>query len=47
MLFRSEKRKLRGLAEIIVGKQRSGPTGIVRARFFHEFTRFENLAADY
>jgi replicative DNA helicase len=38
-----EKRKLRGLAEIIVGKQRSGPTGIVRARFFHEFTRFENL----
>ena len=36
--------QLRGLAEIIVGKQRSGPTGIVRCKFFHEFTRFENLA---
>jgi replicative DNA helicase len=39
-----ERQPLRGLAEIIVGKQRSGPTGIVRCRFFHEFTRFENLA---
>lgn len=39
-----ERRRLRGLAEVIVGKQRSGPTGIVRCRFFHEFTRFENLA---
>ncbi len=39
-----EREKARGLAEIIVGKQRSGPTGIVRCRFFHEFTRFENLA---
>ncbi|AKF08134.1 replicative DNA helicase [Sandaracinus amylolyticus] len=39
-----ERAQLRGLAEIIVGKQRAGPTGIVRCRFFHEFTRFENLA---
>ncbi len=39
-----ERAPLRGLAEIIVGKQRSGPTGIVKCRFFHEFTRFENLA---
>ncbi len=39
-----ERQQLRGLAEIIVGKQRSGPTGIVRCKFFHEFTRFENLA---
>lgn len=35
---------LRGLAEVIVGKQRAGPVGVVKCKFFHEFTRFENLA---
>jgi replicative DNA helicase len=33
-----------GLAEVIVGKQRNGPTGTVNLRFFKEYTRFENLA---
>jgi len=33
-----------GIAELIVGKQRNGPTGIVRLAFIREFTRFENLA---
>ncbi len=36
----------RGVAELIVGKQRNGPIGTVRCRFVHEFTRFENLAED-
>jgi replicative DNA helicase len=34
-----------GLAELIVGKQRNGPTGAVKLAFIREHTRFENLAA--
>jgi replicative DNA helicase len=34
-----------GTAEIIVGKQRNGPTGAVRLAFLKQYTRFENLAA--
>jgi replicative DNA helicase len=33
-----------GIAELIVGKQRNGPTGTVRLTFIKEYTRFENLA---
>ncbi|MDR1990081.1 MAG: replicative DNA helicase [Acidobacteriaceae bacterium] len=33
-----------GTAEIIIGKQRNGPTGVVKLAFLKEFTRFENLA---
>src|SRR6187399_1694380 len=34
-----------GVAELIVGKQRNGPTGVVKLAFIREYTRFENLAA--
>ncbi len=33
-----------GIAELIVGKQRNGPTGTVRVAFLKQYTRFENLA---
>jgi replicative DNA helicase len=33
----------KGVAEIIISKQRSGPTGAVRVAFSGEFTRFDNL----
>ena len=34
-----------GTAELIVAKQRNGPTGVVRLAFLREQTRFANLAA--
>jgi replicative DNA helicase len=34
----------KGIAEIIIGKQRNGPIGICRLAFIGQFTRFENLA---
>ena len=37
----------KGIAEIIVGKQRHGPTDMVRLAFLSEFTTFENLARGY
>ena len=37
----------KGIAEIIIGKQRNGPIGTCRLTFLGKYTRFENLARDY
>jgi len=36
----------KGIAELIIAKQRNGPTDTVRLRFIRELTKFENLALD-
>lgn len=37
---------LRNIAELIVGKQRNGPTGTARVRFEAKYTKFDNLAVE-
>ncbi len=36
----------KGIADIIIGKQRNGPIGEFRLTFMGEFTKFENLVAE-
>jgi len=46
-IYREEEHKPtdenRGIAEVIIGKQRNGPTGSIKLAFLKEYTRFENL----
>lgn len=50
-LYREEVYELdtpdRGIAELIVAKNRTGPTGTVRLRFLPYYARFENLLEDH
>ena len=46
-VYEKEKEEAKGIAEIIVGKQRNGPIGTTNLAFIHEHTRFENLAREY
>ena len=41
---KAEDNPNRGLAELIIGKQRNGPTGTVTLTFIDKYTRFENPA---
>ena len=44
--YNKENSQDKGLAEIIIGKQRNGPTGAIKLKFFGEYTRFDNLSHD-
>ncbi|MCE5394632.1 MAG: replicative DNA helicase [Acidithiobacillus sp.] len=43
-VYHKEKEEVKGIAEVIIGKQRNGPIGTIRMSFFGEYTRFENYA---
>jgi replicative DNA helicase len=45
-VYKTEREDLRGLAELIIAKQRNGPTGMARLVFLRQFTKFENRTAD-
>jgi replicative DNA helicase len=45
--WQQEMAAVHGRAEVILGKQRHGPTGTVGLSFEAQFTRFTNLARDY
>ena len=45
-VYNSDREDLRGLAELIVAKQRNGPVGTVNLVFLHAQTKFENRAED-
>jgi len=41
--YYNEESDQKGITEVIIGKQRNGPTGTARLRFFSELTKFANL----
>ena len=45
--YYNEESKDKGIAELIIGKQRNGEIGTVKAAFVGKFTRFDNLAPEY
>ncbi|HSR17764.1 MAG TPA: DnaB-like helicase C-terminal domain-containing protein, partial [Ignavibacteriaceae bacterium] len=42
--FSDDQSSTEGIAEVIVGKQRNGPTGEIKLAFIKDYARFENLA---
>ncbi|MGA2270856.1 MAG: replicative DNA helicase [Bryobacteraceae bacterium] len=45
-IYHRDREDLKGLAELIVAKQRNGPVGTVNLVFLHAQTKFENRAED-
>ncbi|MBU1701485.1 MAG: replicative DNA helicase [Candidatus Eisenbacteria bacterium] len=43
-VYKPDKEEVKGIAEIIIGKHRNGPTGTIPLAFLNQFTRFESLA---
>ena len=45
-VYKRDREDLKGLADLIIAKQRNGPIGNVPLTFLGQFTRFENRAED-
>ncbi len=45
-VYKRDREDIKGLADLIIAKQRNGPIGTVPLRFIGSFTRFENRAED-
>ena len=45
-VYKRDSEEAKGKADLILAKQRNGPTGTVPLRFLGQYTRFENRAED-
>ena len=45
-VYKQDREDLQGLAELIVAKQRNGPTKTIELAFLNKYVKFENLAKD-
>ncbi len=45
-VYKKDREDVKGLADLIIAKQRNGPIGTVPLRFLGQYTRFENRAED-
>ncbi len=45
-VYKPEREDLRGLADLMLSKQRNGPTGVIKMVFLRECTKFENRTTD-
>ena len=43
-VYKPDEPELDGIAEIIIAKQRNGPTGRIKLAFIKNSTRFESMA---
>lgn len=45
-VYKQDREDLRGVAELLLSKQRNGPTGKIQLVFLHNLTKFENRLTD-
>lgn len=45
-VYKKDNEEVKGIAEVIIGKQRNGPIGTIRMTFSGEHTRFDNYAPE-
>ena len=45
-VYKPDREELHGMAELIIGKQRNGPTGKLKLAFLHKYVKFENLSEE-